>query len=40
MCNLENVMNIENIVMIRIKHLKINQMLALNNPYRVDMPLR
>ena len=29
----------ENIVIITIKHLQINQILALNNPQRVDMPL-
>ena len=31
--------NIENILMITIKHLEIHQISALNNPYRVDMPL-
>ena len=31
--------NIENIVMITIKHLHMNQILALNNPSGVDVPL-
>ena len=31
--------NIENIVLITIKHLQTNQILALNNPYRVDLLL-
>ena len=30
----------KNIVKIRIKHLQIIQILALNNPYEVDVPLR
>ena len=29
----------DNIVMITIKHLQINPISSLNNPYRVDMPL-
>ena len=32
--------NIENIVVVTIKHLQMNQILALNNPYRVGMPLK
>ena len=32
-------MNIENIVMIIIKHLEMNKIWALNNPWRVDIPL-
>ena len=32
-------LNIKNIVMIVLKHLEINQILALNNPERVDMSL-
>ena len=31
--------SIESIVMITIKHLSMNQILALNNPSEVDMPL-
>ena len=31
--------NIENIVLIVIKHLKINQISALHDPYGVDIPL-
>ena len=29
--------NIENMIMIAIKHLTMNHILALNNPYGVDM---
>ena len=32
-------MKIKNIVTITIKHLQMNQILALNNPYGGDMPL-
>ena len=33
------ILKIENLLMIVNKHLQINQILALNSPYGVDMPL-
>ena len=32
--------NNDNIIMITIKHLQMNQILALYNSYRVDIPLK
>ena len=34
----EMLWNIENIVLMTIKHLQMNQILALNNPLEVEMP--